>query len=308
MKRRSAIILSGLLTATILLVSGCGSNPGTDDKPTVAVSILPQEYFVSRISGDLFNINVMIPPGASPATYEPTPAQLTSLSRTNLYLKMGYTGFEMAWMEKLASANKTMTVVNTSEGVDLITETTTHGEAHHPPGDHTKAEAHGHHHGGIDPHTWLSPKNVKIIAQNIHDALAAAYPENKVIFSENLMAFMHELDSLDKEISNELKDLSSRSFFTYHPSLSYFARDYNLEQHPLELGGKTPSAAHMKKMIDTGKEEQIGVVFLQMQFDQKNAEVLAKEISAEIVQINPLDPEWYTQMLFITEKLKENMQ
>ncbi len=308
MKRSVTIILAGLLTATMFLAPGCGNNPGTDDKPAVAVSILPQEYFVSRIAGDLFSINVMIPPGASPATYEPTPAQLTSLSRTNLYMKMGYTGFEMAWMKKLASANKTMTIVNTSEGVDLITEATTHGEVHQHSEDHATADPHDHHHGGIDPHTWLSPKNVKIIAQNIHDALAAAYPENKEIFSENLAAFRHELDSLDSAIARELSDLSSRDFFTYHPSLSYFARDYNLEQHPLELGGKTPSAAHMKKLIDKGKEEQIGVVFLQMQFDQKNAEVLAKEIDAEIVQINPLDPEWYAQMLFITEKLKENLQ
>ena len=359
MNRFVTILLAGLLSATALLTAGCNNNPGADDKPTVAVSVLPQEYFVSRIAGDLFNINVMIPPGASPATYEPTPAQLTSLSKTSLYLKMGYTGFEMAWIDKLASANKAMTIMNTSEGVDLITEATVHGEAvlhsevsmheggtmhaeegtmHGADDDHTYEEGkdhleeehqmdqqdhvegddpmhqhdaagtHGHHHGGIDPHTWLSPKNVKIIAKNIHDALASEYPDHKQTFSENIAVFLAELDSLDKGISNELTDLSSRSFFTYHPSLSYFARDYNLVQHPLELGGKTPSAAHLKKLIDKGKQEQIGVVFLQMQFDQKNAEVLAKEIDAEIVQINPLDPEWYAQMLFIAEKLKENLQ
>lgn len=337
-------MLTTLAAAAMFLVTSCGNNTGTDDQPTITVSILPQEYFVSRIAGDLFSINVMIPPGASPATYEPTPAQLASLSKTDLYLKMGYTGFEMAWMDKLHSANRQMTIVNLSEGVQLITEATIHGGAaahgdaemhgateEHVPGEehahshggtekhsttdaHNAAEAqsdqddHGHHHGGIDPHTWLSPKNVKIIARNIHNALAAAYPEHREVFATNLDEFLGELDSLDSSIAQELQGLSSRAFFTYHPSLSYFARDYNLAQHPLELGGKTPSAAHMKKMIDTGREEQIGVVFLQMQFDQKNAEVLAKEIGAEIVQINPLDPEWYDQMLYISGKLKENLQ
>lgn len=315
MKKNTAIRLSVVLTAALFLFAGCGNKADKDSKPNLAVSILPQEYFVSRIAGDLFSINVMVPPGASPATYEPTPSQLASLSKTELYLEMGYTGFEMAWMDKLRAANKQMKVVNLSEGVDLITEATMHGEEtdheamqHQAMEGQSPIESHGHHHGGIDPHTWLSPKNVMIIARNIYDALATTYPEHQEVFASNLEGFLGELDSLDRHITGELKNLTSRAFFTYHPSLSYFARDYNLEQYPLELGGKTPSAAHMKKLIDTGRKQQIGVVFLQMQFDQKNAEVLAREIGAEIVQINPLDPEWYEQMLYIAGKLKENLE
>ncbi|MEX0987623.1 MAG: zinc ABC transporter substrate-binding protein [Bacteroidales bacterium] len=288
-----------VLTFVALLLTGCISREQTDSKPELAVTILPQEYFVSKIAGDLFNINVLVPPGASPATYEPTPAQLASLSRTDLYLMMGHTGFEMAWMEKLAAANKKMTLKNLSEGVDLIME-----DAMHEAGGHQ----HGHHHGGVDPHTWLSPVSVKIIAENIYEALAESYPEHKDQFLSNLENFMIEIDSLNLYITNEFSGLASRGFFTYHPSLSYFARDYGLEQHPLELGGKTPSSAHMKHLIDLGIEERIGVIFLQLQFDQKNAAVLAKEIGAEIVQINPLDPDWYNQMIYITDKIKQNLQ
>jgi len=293
--RRSFIIL----VLGSLLLAGCNNKSTETGSTTIAVSILPQEYFVTRIAGDLFSINIMIPPGASPATYEPTPAQLSSLSSTSLYMKMGYTGFEMAWMEKLVSVNQEMKVVNLSGGVDLIMEGTMQ--------DHDHA-AGGHHHGGIDPHTWLSPVNAKIISRNIHEALVAEFPEHRETFDTNLASFLSELDSLDMLIREELEGLSSRDFFTYHPSLSYFARDYDLVQHPLELGGKTPSASHMKKLVDMGRSHDIGVVFLQMQFDQKNAEVLAREIDAEIVQINPLDPEWYAQMLFIAAKLKENLQ
>jgi zinc transport system substrate-binding protein len=286
------------ILSIVIAFTGCNNTQQpTDLKKEIAVSILPQEYFVKKIAGENFNINVMIPPGASPATYEPTPAQLVSLSKTSLYLKMGYTGFEMAWMEKLASSNSEMNIVDLSEGINLIIEENAHDNQHHT-----------HGHGGIDPHTWLSPKNAKIISQNTYKALSASYPELEKVFNENLAKFIIEIDSLDTYISTTLADISSRAFFTYHPSLSYFARDYNLEQNPLELGGKTPTAAHMKYLVDTGQEKKIGVIFLQMQFDQKNAEVLANEIDAEIVQINPLDQEWYKQMIFIADKLKENLK
>lgn len=288
--------ITGLLVAMVLL-AGCGSPAEKTELPVVTVSILPQEYFVKQIAGDRVKINVMIPPGASPATYEPTPMQLASLSESNLYLQMGYTGFEMAWLDKMVSTNASMSVANLSEGVDLIHEKSAH--------DHSQ---HGHHHGGIDPHVWMSPRNVKVIAANINDALAAAFPADAELFQKNLEHFHQEIDSLDAWIQSELTGLSSRSFFIYHPALSYFSRDYGLIQYPMELGGKEPSPSHLKHLVDLGSEENIGVIFLQMQFDQKNAEALANEIDAEIVQINPLDPEWKKSMRLITNKLKENLQ
>lgn len=287
------------IVIVFISIAACNNKQAGDDKPTVTVTILPQEYFVKQVAGELFAINVMIPPGSSPATYEPTPSQLARLSETDLYLKMGYTGFEMAWMDKMESANEKMQVINLSEGINLIMEGNMQDHDHQ--GD-------GHHHGGVDPHVWLSPKNAKIIAENIYKALSAGYPEYDQEMKANLQVFLGKLDQLDTQITEILSKVSSRAFFTYHPSLSYFSRDYGLEQYPLELGGKTPSSAHLRNLVDIGREKHIKVVFLQMQFDQKNAEVLADEIGAEIVQINPLDPEWYEQMLYIADKLKENLQ
>ena len=289
--------ISFILLVAFTLFSCNNFKQTTESKPEISVSILPQEYFVSKIAGDHFKINVMIPSGASPATYEPTPAQLASISRTDLYLKIGYTGFEMAWMERLAASNADMRIINLSEGVELIMEKAVHDNQHRE-----------HKHGGVNPHTWLSPVCVKIIAQNIYKALSETYPEMEQEFSLNLDKFKTELDSLDAYISKTLNGLQSRAFFSYHPSLSYFSRDYGLEQYSLELGGKTPSAAHMKYLIDTGKKKNIRIVFLQMQFDQKNANVLADEIDAKIIQINPLALEWYEQMLLITDKLKQNLK
>ncbi len=281
------------LLLAILLVS-CGTTEKSDNTAaTISVSILPQKYFVEQIAGDLFNINVMIPPGASPATYEPTPLQLTSLATTDIYLKIGYTAFEVSWMNKIISVNETMKVIDLSEGVDLIMEKT------HQHGDHQ--------HGSVDPHIWLSPKNARIISKNIYTALSEAYPEYESIFIANFKNFCSKLDSLDTYITGSLGNLEQVTFFTYHPALSYFSRDYGLHQHPMELEGKTPTATHMKELVDIGKSEEVKIIFLQMQFDQHNAEVLAKEIGAEIIQINPLDPEWDKQMVYITEKLKSTI-
>lgn len=289
-----------ILFLVAFIFFGCKSSPEKSEIPVISVSILPQEYFVKRIAKDRVSVNVMIPPGASPATYEPTTGQLTSLSETILYLQMGYTGFEMAWMDKLMKSNPSMKLVTLSDGVDLIREASTHDDENHSD--------HSHHHGGIDPHVWLSPINASIIARNIEKALSESFPEYANEFATNLDVFLQEIDSLQSFISVELSNLSSRSFFTYHPSLTYFARDFDLQQYPLELGGKTPSPAHLKSLVDVGMEKGIGVVFLQMQFDQKNAEVLSREIDAKIVQIDPLDPDWKSQLIFITEKLKENLQ
>ena len=275
---------------SLLLLISCSSGTEDTGKPVISVSILPQQYFIEQIGGDLFDVNVMIPPGASPATYEPTFSQLSNLERSVVYMKTGHLGFELSWMEKIMSANPSMKLVSLSEGIDLI---------------HEKAPEHlrGNTRGGIDPHIWMSVLNAKIIATTIYEELVLIMPEEKETLDTRYGAFQQKLDSLHIGISLKLSDLDQRSFMTYHPSLSYFARDYDLEQYPLEIGGKSPSPAHMKWMADVGKEKDISIIFLQMQLNQKDAETLAREIGAEIVQINPLDPEWEKQMNFIVNKL-----
>ena len=280
----------------------------TGNVPVITVSVLPQKYFIEQIAGDLVEVNVMIPPGASPATYEPTVLQLQNLKNSMAYMRIGYVGFELTWLDKIQSVNREMPVIDLSIGVELISEESHHGDqsgeqtgdqSGDPSGDQT-----GDHHSGIDPHIWLSPKNAGIIAKNIYDALADHMPEKRETLYENYKAFLERRDSLDNYIRDELKLLKNRGFICYHPSLSYYAKDYNLQQHPMELEGKTPTSAHLKRLTDLGNKENINVILLQKQFDQHNAEVLAKEIGAEIVLIDPLDPEWYDQMIYITDRLK----
>ncbi|MCK5134604.1 MAG: zinc ABC transporter substrate-binding protein [Bacteroidales bacterium] len=283
--------ISGIL---LLLLASCSPGSDTSDRPVVSVSILPQQYFIERLAGDGVDVNVMIPPGASPATYEPTVSQLSKLDQSQVYMRIGHVGFEKSWMRKISSVNSSMKVIDLSMGIELIHEE----EANH---------LHGHAHGGIDPHVWLSPLNAKIISKNIYNELILLIPGDKEMISARYSELELELDSLHRTISTMLSGLDNRNFMIFHPALSYFARDYDLKQFPLEIGGKSPSPAHMIWMTDLGKEKNISTIFLQKQFDQKNAEALAKEIGAEIVQFNPLDPDWHDQMLYIANKLKTSL-
>ncbi len=285
------IILSYFLF--FILLTGCTLNNKTgSEKPVVTVSILPQEYFVKQIAGDRVDVSVMIPPGANPATYEPTPRQLQDLTKTSVYLEIGNSAFESAWMDKFRSINPTMKITDLSRNVPLIYE----------------EHQHNGEHQSVNPHIWLSPRNGKIIAQNVAADLNLILPADSAFFRKNLEQLLLKIDTLEQTMHSELDTLTHRAFLIYHPALTYLAKDFGLEQYALETEGKEPSPAHMKYLTDLAREKGISVIFLQMQFDQHNAEILSHETGAEIVQINPLDPDWYRQMLFIASTLKEKLQ
>lgn len=285
-----------LALVIISLAISCHPNIESGEKPVLSVSILPQLYFVEQLAGDLVEVNVMIPPGASPATYEPTVSQLRKLEQSGTYLRIGHVGFELSWMDKISSVNPEMKIVDLSRGVDLIMEMEEEEEEEH----------HGHSHGGVDPHIWLSVQNTKIIAINLHEELLLMFPDHQEELSRRLENFSASLDSLHLEIVTQMEDLENRSFMIYHPALSYFSRDYHLHQYSLEIEGKSPSPAHLKRMTDLGISQKIKQILIQDQFDRRNAEVLAREIGAEIVAFDPLDPNWMAQMLYIAEQFKSS--
>ena len=294
-----APFLIGILFLGLL---SCSSPAKPDqEKVQVSVSILPQQYFVDRIAGDRVQVNVMVPPGASPATYEPTASQLARLEESSLYLSMGYLGFERSWMDKLSSVNANMKIIDLSSGIELISgEEENKGQNNHTHGHGNP----GHRHDtGIDPHTWMSPANVGIMSRQIHEVLCEILPDHQQEFSRNLELFLAETDSLDRVIRQMFSGIRNRTFMIYHPALAYLARDYELTQLSLESEGKEPSPLHMKKMADLGKELGIQTIFIQKEFDRRNATVLAEEIGARVMEINPLDPDWPAQIIYISNAL-----
>jgi len=281
-----------LLYLWIFLLASCRTGAETVDKQVISVSIIPQQYFIEQLSGGLAEVNVMIPPGASPATYEPTVSQLGKLNRSAVYMRIGYVGFEQSWMEKITSVNPGMKIVDLSEGVEIIGEEAGDGGDHHGPA-----------HYGTDPHIWMSTINARIIARNIHKELLLLFPGEKEYLQARFDLFSHSLDSLHLAIGSRLEGIENRTFMIYHPALTYYARDYALEQLSLEIEGKSPSPMHLKEMTDLARVNHISKILIQSQFDRKNAEILARETGSEIIQFDPLDLQWGDQMYYIAEQL-----
>ncbi|MBN1985960.1 MAG: zinc ABC transporter substrate-binding protein [Prolixibacteraceae bacterium] len=262
-------------------------------KPVITVSILPQKTFIEKIAGDDFKVNVLLPPGASPADFTLLPSQLKDIAQSEIWFRIGYIGFEYSWKEKIEQANQNMKVVNLAEGLDLISD------EHLPSGEKNKT-------AGINPHIWLSPKLVKQMAGRITDELLLLNPEKKDEYQENLTSFVEEIDKLDGEIRTELQDFKGRHFIMFHPSLSYFAREYGLIQYSLEPGGKEPTPQRMTELVTLAREEGIKVIYIQSDLDREQARVFAEEIDGEIIEMWPLNPEWEENLMEITTLLIQN--
>jgi len=273
----------------LLLVAGVLAGCGQQTTPTVSaalhvtVSILPQRYFVERVGGEYVTVNVMVEPGANPATYEPQPEQLRALNLADVYFSIGVP-FEDVWLERFASVNENLLLVDTTQGIER------QGDPEHP-----------------DPHIWLSPALVKVQAQTIYETLAQLDPAHQGAYRANLESFLADIDALDADIRETLTGVENRKFMVFHPSWGYFARDYGLEQLPVEVEGQEPSAAELAALVARAKQEGIKVIFAQPEFSTRSAETIAQEIGGEVLLISPLAPDWLDNLRRVAEVLAKRM-
>lgn len=273
--------------------------------PTVTVSILPQKYFVEQIAKDFLQVNVMVTPGANQHTYEPKPAQMKELAKSEAYFSIG-DGFEKAWLPKFKSNNPKMLMVDTVKGIEKIAMTEHHHEDE--KADHKGHSHHDHEDESLDPHVWLDPMLVKIQAKNIYDALITLYPAQSAEFTKNYKAFMVSIDALDASIQKTLSEIKSRKFIVFHPSYGYFAKRYDLEQIAIEVSGKEPKPSELATIIKEAKEENAKVVFVAPQFSQKSAISIAKQINGKVVPIDPLAYSWSENLMSIAKTFQSELK
>lgn len=286
-----------LLLIIVLLAScnmGKSGKSQDNEKPVIVVTIEPQRYFTEAIAGDKFDVISIVPKGSSPETYDPTPQQLVSLGDSKAYLRIGYIGFEQVWMDRLIDNTPHIQIFDTSKDIDLIL-----GEAHNH-GDHQHA-------GGVEPHIWNSTNNALIIARNTYKALCQLDKENEAYYLNRYDSLCQRIMHTDSIIRKTLQQPgTAQSFMIYHPALSYFARDYGLQQISIEEGGKEPSPAHLKDLVDLCRQEDVRIIFIQPEFDRRNAEIIARETGTDIVPINPLSYDWEAEMLAVAQALTDH--
>ncbi|MFA7382441.1 MAG: zinc ABC transporter substrate-binding protein [Desulfurivibrionaceae bacterium] len=268
----SFILLLTLVWATDVLAAR---------KPLVFVTIIPQAFLVERIGGDAVEVHTVAAKGQDPHTFEATPRQAAALGQAQLFFTVGMP-FEKRLVAKLpVGTNRKLKVVDSSAGITRLMMK----EHHH--GDHHVA-AHASAGGEPDPHVWLAPANLLIMANNMATAMIGAAPEHKALFLANLAALDVELKDLDKRLSSSLAPHSGKTFYVFHPAFGYFAAAYGLTQEAVETGGKSPSPKQMQSLIREAREEGVKVIFVQPQFDVKSAATVAKGIGGTVIPIDPM--------------------
>jgi len=280
-----------VLIAVFLFISMVGSRAYGQERLRVFVSILPQKFIVEQIGREIVDVDVMVQPGASPHTYEPRPQQMVAISRARLYFAIGVQ-FEKAWLERIASSNPAMKIINTHEGIQRM-QMLGH--------DHDKE-------GEPDPHIWLSPPLVLSQARNILAALQKADPSNFELYEANYRRLASKIIDLDSELRKIFKDKKGRSFMVFHPAWGYFARAYGLSQIPIELEGKEPKPAQLKKLIQEARDRNVKIIFLQPQFSARSAEQVAREIGGEVVTVDPLAFDWEANMKEVAAKFHKALR
>ncbi len=242
----------------------------------VVASIHPIYDITKQIGRDKVIIKTLLPPAASPHTFEPTPKQMMELHDAKIFIKIG-AGLEF-WADRIvkAASNKNLMVVDLSKDMPLIYGT----------------HKHEHEHAGqaADPHFWLDPVLTKKIVDIIASTLITIDAPNKKFYADNAEIYKKELDKLNEEIIQKVGKFKTKGYVTFHPAWNYFSKRYGLRVIGVieEAPGREPAPGDVARIIKYLKKSDIRVVFAEPQFNPKIAEAIAKEANAKVLFLDPI--------------------
>lgn len=265
-----------------LLIVGC-TTKSDSDKKTIFVTITPMQSIIEEITAGDFDIEVIVPKGASPETFEPTPKQVTSFSDAELIFSTGLIDFEQSLVERISGDAE---VVNLSNGIELIAGSCSHGN-------------HQHKHG-VDPHIWTSPRALRTMVTNAHKAIMAHYPDS-VKYTEATGRLLERIDALDTYCATRIKAEGVEAMMIYHPAYTYYARDYGIEQIAIEHDGKEPSLRQTTALIEKAKEHGVKAILRQPQYSEDKVRAIANDAGAEIITTDPLAEDILGEIERVTE-------
>ncbi|HRX13579.1 MAG TPA: zinc ABC transporter substrate-binding protein [Eubacteriales bacterium] len=275
-------ILCLVIAFALVIVSSAGCTPKiTNDKITVAVTIVPLAGFVKAVCGDKVNVITLIPPGYSPATYEPTPQQMIEFSDANICFAVGVPAEESMLSEAVPTVIRLQDIVSEVYPDRYFDD------------------------GGRDPHIWLSVKRVKIMVTEIASQMSALDPVNADYYQSNAEEYLNQLDEVDLLLKAAVNEMDSKQFIVFHPAFGYLAEDYGLNMVALEEEGKEATAAHLQEVIDFAKAEGIKAIFYQEEIDSKQAQSFAEEIGGATVMLSPLAENYIENILSMINTIKE---
>ncbi|MBN1776697.1 MAG: zinc ABC transporter substrate-binding protein [Clostridiales bacterium] len=288
---------------------------------TVAVGIVPEATFVKAVAGDLADIVTLVPPGNSPANYQPTATEMQQLSDAAVYFTLQMPTEQANILPKVSDFNADVKIVDLREAVAAVYPLLNMGEENDYDEDHDfghdadHEEDHnednedgneGHEYTGVDPHVWLSPKRAIVMVQTIAEELSAIDPANRETYRANAAAYIAKLEALDSYIQEKTEVMPNKSFIIYHAAYGYFADDYGLTMVAIEIEGKQATAAELQQVIDYAREQGISTVFYQAEFDDNQAATVAEEIGGTVAQAAPLSPDYILSLEEFADALAQS--
>jgi len=304
--KKRLLIFAMIIFIALLFSYGCNRKQ-TDSKMTYTVSIIPQKFLLEKIGGDKINVNLLVKPGSSPAVYTPDTSQILALGRSKAFFTIGV-AFEEQFLKRIINEMKNLKIVPTYKNIKRYQI-----EDHHHEGDEGHEEENTNNNQSNsdmnfpDPHIWMDPLNAIEISKVFKTILIQDDPENKEYYEKNYDNLEKELKNLDKYIHEKLDKHAGKSFFIYHPSLGYFAREYNLNQIAFEIGGKEPSSAQIVEMINEANEHEIKVIFVQPEFSKVSAEKIANAIKGKVIEVFPLSYDYINNLKNLADAIDKGM-
>jgi ABC-type Zn uptake system ZnuABC Zn-binding protein ZnuA len=247
----------------ILLTTACGSNPaspsGTAD-PVILASTTFLTDITRNVAGDGQLVGSLLPIGADPHSYQPTPQDVAKIEHSKLLITNG-ANYEHFLGSLLENAGGQREVVEASAGIN------------------PRKDAQG----SADPHLWLDPNNVISYVENIREALTHYDPKNAAVYQSNADTYIAKLRSLDKWIGEQVNQIprEKRLLVTNHEAFGYFAKRYGFTITGTVIesfsSDASPSAQQMAALIDQIKASGAPAIFL----DASDNTALAQQIASE---------------------------
>lgn len=279
--------LTAMMCVVVCMLCACGSG---NNKRVLAVSIPPQKWLLDSIVGDRYEVISMLSSDSNPETFEPSMRQLMELQSCQAYFTIGDIPFEISSLPKMRENFPSLSIINSTEGLDKITDS------------HASSAGESHDYS-VDPHVWTSLVNARAIAAKMYDNVVALDPDGKDYYTARYKALDANLASLNDSVAKALRPIRGRAFVVWHPSLSYFARDYGLTQIGLETTGKETSVAQYKSRLENARQQNALIFFTQAEFDTREADSMAKELNLPTVKVSLMQPDIASQIRFLTHEL-----
>lgn len=290
------LLLSGFTAA--LAATATPSERRSTEKVQVFVTVAPQAFLAEKIGGNAVEVHTLVGTGQDPHTFEPTPRQATALAGAKLFFTVNVP-FEKQLLTKIAAGNPRLQIVDSTRGISRLPIT----EFHHEAADHDE-----HPLNGADPHIWLAPANLGIMADNMTAALCTALPEQKETFKKNLLTLHKEIKTVDNRLLTALTPHRGKTFYVFHPAFGYFAHAYGLKQKAVEINGKSPSPKQLNDLIRQAREDRVRTIFVQPQFDRKSSVTVAQAINGTVVPIDPMAREVLRNLTTIAVAIEQALK